>query len=231
MNHRTIAPTHTKPLFGDSISSQYELRRYESFGTSVSVLDYGQFAGKTSAACFWLCLAAGLAAINADVLGQALPAEHTARTLLQQLRDEGVDPPVASATARATRDSVLGKLAESLRRHFCLGSTAVLMRADVKNRIYQAFALLGRHRARRTEELYAHWVQKLASTEFADELVVLAVAVELSIRIVIIPYTPEDALAPWAIPTYGSTGAAPDAGRTIYLGNNDIHYVYLKPNT
>ena len=198
----------------------------QSFGTSVSVLDYGQFAGKTSAACFWLCLAAGLAAINADVLGQALPAEHTARTLLQQLRDEGVDLPVA----RATRDSVLGKLAESLRRHFCLGSTAVLMRADVKNRIYQAFALLGRHRARRTEELDAHWVQKLASTEYADELVVLAVAVELSIRIVIIPYTPEDALAHWAIPTYGSTGAAPDAGRTIYLGNNDIHYVYLKPN-
>ena len=53
---------------------------------------------------------------------------------------------------------------------------------------------------RRTEELYAHWVQKLASTEFADELVVLAVAVELSIRIVIIPYTPESASSPWAIP-------------------------------
>ena len=106
---------------------------YESFGTSVSVLDYGQFAGKTSAACFWLCLAAGLAAINADVLGQAMPAEHTARTLLQQLRDEGVDLPVT----RATRDSVLGRLAESLRLHFCSGSTAVLMGANVKTESMQ----------------------------------------------------------------------------------------------
>ena len=114
---------------------------------------------------------------------------------------------------------------------FLSGLYGCLDESRRENRIYQAFALLGRHRARRTEELYAHWVQKLASTEFADELVVLAVAVELSIRIVIIPFTPEDALASWAIPTYGSTGAAPDAGRTIYLGNNDIHYVYLKPNT
>ena len=24
-------------------------------------------------------------------------------------------------------------------------------------------------------------------------------------------------------------GVAQDAGRTIYLGNNDVHYVYLKP--
>ena len=63
-----------------------------------------------------------------------------------------------------------------------------------------------------------------------NELVVLAVVVELSMRIVVIPYTPEYALLPWAIPTYGSTGAAQDASITIYLGNNDVHYVYLKPD-
>ena len=197
----------------------------ESFGTSVSVLDYGQYAGKTSGACFWLCLAAGLAAINADVLGQALPAEHTARTLLEQLRMAGVDQPVTQVTRR----SVLGRLAESLRLHFCSGSTAVLMRADVKNRIYAAFALLESNGVQRTELLYERWVQKLATKEYADELVVLAVALELSIRIVIIPYTPESALRPWAIPTYGSTGVAQDSRTTIYLGNNDVHYVYLKP--
>lgn len=199
---------------------------FESFGISVSVLDYGQYAGDTSGACFWLCLAAGLAAINADVLGQALPAEHTARTLLEELRMEGVVRPVTPATRR----SVLGRLAVSLRLYFCSGPTAVLMRADVKHRIYAAFALLGVGGVQRTELLYAHWVQKLASKEYADELVLLAVALELSIRIVIIPYTPADASRPWAIPTYGSTGAAPDAGRSIYLGNNDVHFVYLKPN-
>ena len=105
----------------------------ESFGISVSVWDYGQYAGATSAACFWLCLAAGLAAINADVLGQALPAEHTALTLLEELRMQGVNQP----DIQATRRSALGKLAESLRLHFCSGSTAVLMRAHVKTKSMQ----------------------------------------------------------------------------------------------
>ena len=64
--------------------------------------------------------------------------------------------------------------------------------------------------------------------EYADELVVLAVALELSIRIVVIPYTPEFALEHWKIPTYEPTNAAQDASRTIYLGNYDVHFVYLK---
>ena len=67
--------------------------------------------------------------------------------------------------------------------------------------------------------------------EYADELVVLAVALELSIRIVVIPYTPESAFLPRAIPTYAPTGAARDASRTIYLGSNDVQYVYLKPES
>ena len=192
----------------------------------MSILDYGQYAGNTSGACFWLCLAAGLAAVDGDALGQALPAEHTARTLLEQLRMDGVNHSVTSGT----RTSALGRLAESLRLHFCSGPRAVLMRADVKSRIYGAFAILGVGKARRTELLYAQWVEKLATKEYADELVLLAVALELSIRIVIIPYTPASASRPWAIPTYGSTGGAPDAGRTIYLGNNDVHFVYLKPS-
>ena len=99
----------------------------------------------------------------------------------------------------------------------------------MKNKIYAAFASLAVRGPQRTEQLYERWVAKLAFKEYADELVVVAVALELSIRIVVIPYTPESALRPWAIPTYGSTGVAQDAGRTIYLGNNDVHYVYLKP--
>ena len=120
-------------------------------------------------------------------------------------------------------------LAEALRQYFCSGRTAVLMRPDVKEKIYAAFASLAVRGPQPTEQLYERWVAKLAFKEYADELVVLAVALELSIRIVVIPYTPESAFLPWAIPTYGSTGAAQDASRTIYLGNNDVHYVYLKP--
>ena len=42
--------------------------------------------------------------------------------------------------------------------------------------------------------MYLRWVQKLATKEYADELVVLCVALELDIRITIIPYTPSAAL-------------------------------------
>ena len=47
-------------------------------------------------------------------------------------------------------------------------------------------------------------MHKLASREYADEFVVLAVALELSIRIIVI--------------TYGPTVTAQDASRTIYWG-------------
>ena len=93
--------------------------------------------------------------------------------------------------------------------------------------IYAAFASLP-GRGKRTEHIYEQWVSKLADKEYADELVVIAVGVELSIRIVVIPFTPPSALANWAVPTYGPMGASQDASRTIYLGNNDVHYVYLK---
>ena len=48
-------------------------------------------------------------------------------------------------------------------------------------------------------------------------------ALELGVRITIIPYTPPHALGQWAITAYGPE----DAGVAIYLGNNDVHYVYL----
>ena len=125
--------------------------------------------------------------------------------------------------------SALGLLAQSLRQHFCAGPSSVLLRADIKDIIYPAFASLTVRAARRTQQHYEQWVSKLATKEYADELVVVAVAMELSIRIVVVPYTPVSAVAPWAIPTYGPAGAAQDASRTMYLGNNDVHYVYLKP--
>ena len=71
--------------------------------------------------------------------------------------------------------------------------------------------------------MYAEWVQKLATKEYADELVVLCVAMELGISITIIPYTPTTALGMWAVASYGPEGA----DHVIHMGNNDVHYVYL----
>ena len=140
-----------------------------------------------------------------------MPVHHPARTFMAQLRMEGV----AHSVTAGVRRSTLGLCAAALRHHFCRGPTAVLMRADVKNKIYAAFASLAVRGPQRTEQLYERWVAKLAFKEYADELVVVAVALELSIRIVVIPYTPESALRPWAIPTYGSTSVAQNVRTTI----------------
>ena len=71
--------------------------------------------------------------------------------------------------------------------------------------------------------MYSRWVQKLATREYADELVVMCVALELAVRITIIPFTPPQALGEWAVATYGPEGG----GDTIHLGNNDVHFVFL----
>ena len=75
--------------------------------------------------------------------------------------------------------------------------------------------------------MYVRWVQRLATREYADELVVLCVALELGIRITIIPYTPPDAIGQWAVATYGRE----DAEHVLHLGNNDAHYVYLSQDS
>ena len=99
----------------------------------------------------------------------------------------------------------------------------MLLRADMKARIYQAFAGLDVGGRARTEAMYTRWVQRLATREYADELVVMCVALELAVRITIIPFTPPQALEEWAVATYGPEGG----GDTIHLGNNDVHYVFL----
>ena len=68
-------------------------------------------------------------------------------------------------------------------------------------------------------------MSRLAKKEYADELVVLAVASELSIRIICVPYTPVAAPQPWAISTYAAHNAVESP--SVVLGNNDVHYMWL----
>ena len=84
-----------------------------------------------------------------------------------------------------------------------------MLREDVKSILYPAYAVLGFGGPERFEELYTGRVQKLATSEYAEELVVLAVALDLPVRIVIIPHTPASALKPWRASVYG---ARPPAG-------------------
>ena len=103
-----------------------------------------------------------------------------------------------------------------------------MLKPYIRDSIYQAFAALGDGGPPRTLQSYKAWVAKLASNEFADELVVLATAMELNVRIVCVPYTPPGDL-PWQITRYPPEGVEVVSGAIIHLGNDDVHYVWLQP--
>ena len=120
---------------------------------------------------------------------------------------EGV---IASAMKGVTRTSPLGLCAEALRSYFCAGPDAVLLKPNIRAKLYPAFAALGNNGPARTEAMYTQWVGKLDTREYADELVLLAVALELPVRLVVIPYTPQSSDRPWVITSYGAPGMGLD---------------------
>ena len=67
---------NSQKLATSSVFAQYKQRAQEQYHINVTVLDFGQLAGKTTNACFWLCLAAGLAESSGENLAQALPGDH-----------------------------------------------------------------------------------------------------------------------------------------------------------
>lgn len=79
--------------------------------------------------------------------------------------------------------------------------------------------------------MYNNWVQKLGTKEYADELVVLACALEFNVKIVCVPFTPPEHITEngqrWSISTYAPPAAASLQDRTIYVGNNDVHFMWL----
>ena len=74
-------------------------------------------------------------------------------------------------------------------------------------------------------QMYKQCIQRVRLHEFADELIVAAAARELGVCIVCVPYTPVEATGQWKISNYGTA----DPARTIYLANNDVHYMVLLP--
>ena len=93
-------------------------------------------------------------------------------------------------------------------------------------KLFPTFAAIDTSSERRQMQHYKTWVERLAVKEFADELVILAVTLELNIRIVCIPYTRPGAARPLAISTYAPPNSP--RGHEIVLGNNDVHYMWLK---
>ena len=212
-----------KSLEIDSVRTQYQERALAELHLNVAVVDFGQHAGRTTGACFWLCLAAGLSS-SRWVPDQALP--DAIPTLLEQTRALDLQS-LDRARSSVVKDSPLGLLAASLRQFFCAGESAVLLRRDMLIRIYEAFACLDASGPRRTVATYKAWVERLSQNEYADELVIVAVALELNIRIVCVPFTPQEAPQPWAVSQYSNTEDIDHNDYNIFVGNNDVHYMWL----
>jgi hypothetical protein len=203
----------------NSVREQYVQRAREHFNKDMAAVDFGQYAADTTAACFWLCLAAGLSTSDWQVDAQALPGLSDIADLLNDVRTmslHGLD----RACDKNFRKSSLGSLAARLRFYMCGGPHAVLLRQDMVDELSPAFAGIEEGSAARQLHHYKHWVSRLASREYADELVVVAVALELNIRIICVPYTPVAAPQAWAISTYAAGNAA--ESHSVVVGNNDV---------
>lgn len=207
---------------GQNVRSDYVQRAREYFQRDMQVVDLGMYAGDTTNACFWLCLVAGLSRSTWEPDAHALQGIEGIAALWPQVRALDL---IAMDRSMAIGRTPLGLFAEKIRKYMCDGPNAVLVRRDMMQRIFPAFAALDSRSARRGLQHYKEWVQRLADREFADELVILAVTLELNVRIVCVPYTLPGAARPWAISNYAPPTAPP--GNEIVLGNNDIHYMWL----
>jgi len=209
---------------GGNVRAEYVQRATAHFHRPMQVLDFGMYAGDTTNACFWLCLAAGLTRSSWEPSAHALQGVDGILELWPQVRASDLVAMDRSATIALTP---LGRFAEQLRKYMCDGPNAVLVRRDIMQRLFPAFAALDPRSARRGIQHYKEWVQRLADREFADELVIITVALELNVRIVCIPYTPAGAARPWAISNYAAPATPP--GNEIVLGNNDVHFMWITP--
>ena len=202
--------------FQDKLS-HYATKAHQELNISVEAIDLGTRAGHSINACFWLSLAAGLTRCGCRRNSRVrdLPSFHAA-----------VNAAIPSNVTQI-QDSELGNLALELRTHMCFGAECAMLKPEIRDDIYQAFAVLGSSGPTRTLELYKAWVSRLAATEFADELVVLATALWLKVRIVIVPWN-DPLQSTWKISTYPPPQKRTNMWPTVYLGNEDVHYVWLK---
>ena len=206
----------------DILRMDFEQRAVNELQKRVRMVDLGQYAGQTNGACFWLCLAAGLSRGSWKIDAQALPGLSEAVPLLQEVRAMNVHTLPLERIAQSS----LGRFAEKIRLFMCAGPDAVLLRGDMKELLYAAFAALGQTDDR-TIQQYTNWVGRLATREYADELVVLAVALELKVKIICVPHTPASAAGQWSISQYQPPGADLADDLAVVMGNNDLHYVWL----
>ena len=174
-------------------------------------------------------MAAALAHTRWSPPAQALPGLAEAAALLGQVKAMPVEDLDIGLTNRHLDNAAIGPLAVALRRHMCGGPDAAMIRGETLNMVFPAFAALGHGQGSRELHHYKAWVHKLATKEYADELVVLATAHELNVEIMCVPFTPCTSLRPWTISRYAPPASSGVQLPRVLLGNNDVHFMWLAP--
>jgi len=215
----------TQPV--PSVLQEYRERAVVNWaGSSWDVIDLGVLAGRHTNACFWLCLAAGWSRCPATQYGDAdLQRLHdlTKTITLEELETRRTDRDVAV--------DQLGRAADALRQFFC-GRDGYMFRNQIVAIYAPIFAachaVYGASDRYTTLESYKRWIGNVARGEFADELILAAVAKCLQLCITTVPHTPFGNTA-WAIAQHPMEELWPSLGITheIVMGNNDVHYVWL----
>ena len=183
-------------------------------------------AGVHSNACFWLNLGAGWS----QCAGKRYDNED-----LQTLYEEARSIEPAELTAeRTTAFDKLGMVSDGLRQFMC-GLNGYMQTNEAMTCYVPPFvawhAVHCNSGKPATLADYKYWIAKVATIEFADELILAATAKQLRVCITTVPHTPPNN-PPWIIAQHPVQdlwqAEEVTEDHEIVLGNDDVHYVYMK---
>jgi len=206
-----------RPTSGPAAS--YVRLTKEHHGLQIDVVDLGQYSAEHSNSCMFLTCAVTLAdrrlsgfsdAELPGLLGEALDASFSAQTVTtEDLVEEH----------HVNRGGVLGRMADALRHAAC----EVLIYDEEFYRPF--FHPVGSMLSSPTEDIsetFKRWVKKLRGDEEGDELVMLALSRLCGMAIQTVQQSG------YRVPVMDPTGAA-ESGYVVYWGNDDKHWVWLRP--
>lgn len=192
----------------------------------VEVIDLGAGSAEHTNSCMFLTCAAHLAerrskgyadAVLPGVLGDALDAAAPCGNAMSSI-DELIEQ------HRRTKSGTLGRMADALRHAAC----EVLQHDSDFFRPYYQPVRVGSFTAEMSDEdskkAYFAWVTKLRGDEEGDELVILALARLIGMAVQAVQQSG------YRVPLMDPTCAA-ETDCISYWGNDDRHWVWLRPLT
>mmetsp|Transcript_169757 Transcript_169757/g.539178 ORF Transcript_169757/g.539178 Transcript_169757/m.539178 type:complete len:202 (-) Transcript_169757:284-889(-) len=193
----------------------------QNHGLDVEVVDLGQYSAEHSNSCMFLTCAASIIHRHQNSSGEVdLPEVVRSAWGDDEARIKSTTMEELEHEHRSQRAGILGRLADVLRHSAC----EVLLKDELSYLPF--FAPVGRA-ARYSPggpslEDFRNWVQRLRGNEEGDELVMLALS---QVCICALQAVQRSG---YRVPLMDPLGVAA-SGFTAYWGNDDKHWVWLRP--